>query len=178
MDQAQALVLKIIDPVEPKLLLLHEKYGKVVAYTKKHPFFVCPGMLIVCVMKQKRDTWYVEQYEQVALPVLHAQEQLYQLHHLLHTVDVLVPFHATLDGMCEAMLHVYEPGRVLSEKQFQFFFLKICLAAGVFPEDPHLYSLVLSVQSQIHTLTFSPEQEQKIHAAFVWCTEYVHSRKK
>lgn len=178
MEQARALILKVIDSVDCKVLLLHEKHGKILAYSKKRMSSVCPGMFIVCAVTQKRNTFYIAGYEQIALPVLHSQEQLYQLHSLLHSLDVLVPMQGTLEGVHDALLYVYEPGRVLSQVQYQFFFLTLCLAAGVFPEDPQMYHLVLTPGAQIHKLLFSQEQEQKIYTAFVWCTQYVSSRKK
>lgn len=141
-----AIVLKNYVPCKNKVILLHERFGKITIFVQEKDLAarLCNGALIFChiVKKQNSNKYTIDFIDPYFIP----QSDFYFMHDILKICLQFLPDEV---GMVEVFNHIFDLYKKfdhLSGCQKKLSLLKLFLLVGIFPENKKLYQHVMQHQ--------------------------------
>lgn len=125
-------------------ILLHQTFGKIRCFSQYNKISnLCVGSLISCEVKRKKSYYVFDYVETDFVPLLSEKHDIFFIHNLLK-ICLEVPFEVVVDDVFYHLISVYKKMHNFSLKEKNMSLLQLFFLLSIFPEDIHLYNMVIN----------------------------------
>lgn len=146
-----AFVLKNYIPEKHKVVLLHEKLGKIMClYSKRHAASrLCTGAQIVCSVEKKQHWYEITHYDILFMPESLSLTRLQFIHEVVAICLRLLPANISVAELFLFLKYVYQHFKQLNQIGQQVILLRLFLLFDLLPESKEIYRYALQDPYQV-----------------------------
>lgn len=140
-----AIVLKNFFPHKHKIVLFHQKLGKISCYVsaKHQASLLTHGTLISLHVSMQKNYYQLHDIDIVFSPYESTSYDIYFVHDMLKICLKILPYHVPASELFDLLCNIYKQFDDISPIQKKFYILQIFFAVELFPENEKLYFLVI-----------------------------------
>jgi len=164
-----AFVLKNFVTTSNKVILLHQKLGKITCiYSYKDSAKnLCSGSLIRCLVEQRNNYYTFVNFVTEFTPINRSVSMLYFIHDILRLCLTKLPYNVAVKELFDFLLYVFQSLPILTAEGQQIVLLRLFLLFDLLPEKQEMYQCAIQ---DPHGVIKQSEDNLKLYVQACWDT--------